>query len=729
MNYGIENGEFGKSREPEEEIFTLAEVNEHIAAGYNIIPLVETINQREDVAAVYERLRGNGESFLLESADPAEHQGRYSFIGINPDAIIRLEDGGMLVNGEAQEFGDPYQFVNDFLGQRSVAPVKDIPPFFGGAAGLFGYDLARMVEPSIGPANEDPLDLPDLALIVPGVTVAFDTYNKRVSIIRNIVVPEDAKPDAIAEIYEEARQSLYETRTKITDPIPTETTERSYGPITFMSNMTKEEYMEAVEKAVKSNINGDTFQVVPSHRLSSDISVDREFAQDVFTRLKQNNPSRYGFLFEFDDFQVTGCSPETLVKVNDGRAECMAIAGTRKRGETEEEDKELAHDLSRDEKERAEHQMLVDLCRNDMNRVCDAMSVEVDPDTHLSVEYYSHVMHLTTKVIGDLKEGTSALTALASIAPAGTLSGAPKISAMRVIDQLEPDKRGFYGGAVGYFNYAGDLDTCIMIRSMVIDKEGTIHIQAGAGVVVDSDPESEFNETMMKAGAQLKAIDEVCNPPELHQQLNGNHTNERRKKIAPQKIGKRILLIDNFDSFTYNIVQYLEQIGADVDVVRNDISSRELFHERPDLLVVSPGPYTPKEAGVSLEAVKYFPEIGIPTLGICLGHQAIAMAFGAEVGLHKSVHGKSSEIEHDNKTIFAGIPSPMQVQRYHSLVAFEKPEMFERSAYIDEEDGQSVIMGLRHRSLPVEGVQFHPESIYTPSGKQLLSNFVLLDRP
>ena len=731
MKHTLENAPQAETEGQPLQILTLGEVQSLVDQEFNVIPLIETIGQRENAGALYERLRGDGPSFLLESADPAEHQGRYSFIGLEPDAVIRLEKEGMMVNGVRHDFEDPYQFVEDFLGQRKVAHFEeDLPPFFGGAAGLFGYDLARYIEPSIGAAKEDPLDLPELALIVPGVTIAIDTYSQTVSIIKNIVVPKDADSDTVEHLYDAARDSIQNTRANITDHVEEKRADPpTYEQMQFASNMTAEEYKDAVKAAIASNVAGDTFQVVPSQRFSSDKTVDRDFAQEVFGRLKQDNPSRYGFLFEFEDFQVTGCSPETLVKVTDGNVECMAIAGTRKRGETKEEDAELTHDLANDEKERAEHYMLVDLCRNDMNTVCDAESVGVDPNTHLAIENYSHVMHMTSRVVGRLREGMSALRALAHIAPAGTLSGAPKISAMQVIDRLEPDKRGFYGGAVGYVNYEGGLDSCIFIRSVLVDREGRVHVQAGAGVVADSVPESELKETYIKAGAPLKAIDEVCNPRQRHQRPNCEKMQSSYRRSQPERIGKRVLLIDNYDSFTFNIRQYLEKIGADVDVVRNDDHPREILHARPDLLVISPGPHTPKEAGISLEAVKYFPELGIPTLGICLGHQALAMAFGGEVGLHRPMHGKTSSMKHDGKTIFTGVTNPMQVMRYHSLVAHTPlPLGLEESASTIEEDGEKVIMAIRHTELPLEGVQFHPESECTPSGMDILANFVLLER-
>lgn len=737
--------------DPEQElqVFSLAEVQNLVKQDYEVIPLVEKIELKESPGAVYERLRGNGPSFMLESAESAEQRGRYSFIGIDPDLVIRLEKDGMMVNGEAQEFTDPYDFVDKLICGRKVAPVSGLPTFFGGAAGLFGYDLARYREPTIGKAKEDKLDLPELALMVPGVTIAFDfeSGKEEVSIIKNILVPPGLDEAGVAAIYDEAVQSVRSVKQQIVSPTDAgEQPRTSYDPLSFSSNMTPEAYKAAVQSAKESAEAGDTFQIVPSQRFSSKETVDSDFALEVFKKLKPANPSRYGFLFEFEDFQATGCSPETLVKVTNGQVEHMAIAGTRKRGKTPEEDAALAKDLQNDPKEIAEHSMLVDLSRNDVNRVCEAESVRVE--IHAEVEKYSHVIHLTSKIVGLLRKGKSALDALGSIAPAGTLSGAPKISAMQEIDKLEPDKRGFYGGAVGYLNYNGDLDSCIFIRSTLVDKQGHVHVQAGAGVVADSDPTKEYEETVMKARAPMHAIEEVCAssdqedeheeavistqghaevyvPKFEHQELSAEGIILPRKpQKRARRLGSTVLLLDNYDSYTHNVRQYLEQLGADVVVLRNDVAEREMIQVNPDFLVVSPGPHTPNEAGLSMKAMSYFPEKGVPSLGICLGHQALIMAFGGEVGHHKAVHGKASEITHDGKTILKDLSMPLKVQRYHSLVGYEPlPAELERSAYVFEDD-QELIMAVRHTEMPAEGVQFHPESYYTPYGMKMLENFL-----
>jgi anthranilate synthase component 1 len=713
------------------QVFGLAEVQALAEQGYGVIPLVERLDQTETAGALYERLRGDGPSFMMESSEIEKDDGHYSFIGLKPDAIIRLEKDGMYVNGEPQDFEDPYEFVDELVTKREVAPVAGLPPMFGGAAGLFSYDLARYREPSIGPAKEDKLELPEMALIVPGITLAIDHYKQQVSIIRNITLDPGMGPEDVASAYGSAVNGLSEAKRSVLEPAPVPAgPSKVYEDLEFESNMSPDEFIQTVVKGKKHAEAGDTFQVVPSQRFSSDKPVDRDFAHAALKKLKRLNPSRYAFIFEFGDFEVAGCSPEMLVKVTGSHIEHMAIAGTRKRGQTEEEDKALADELRNDPKEKAEHSMLVDLSRNDVSRVSVAGSVEVP--VHAAVENHSHVMHMTSKIIGELKKGQSALDALASISPAGTLSGAPKIRAMQIIDEMEPDKRGFYGGAVGFVSPAGNLNSCICIRSLVVDKKGFVHVQAGAGVVADSVPQMELEETFLKAAAPLRAIEALSRSDESRQELLGTE-DDKNEAVNPSSAnshrtaifdGKRALLLDNYDSYTYNLGHYLEAAGVKVEILRNDVSFEELSAVKPDFLVVSPGPGSPEDAGFSIDAMKYFPEKGVPSLGVCLGHQALVMAFGGRILRHKPMHGKASAITHDGQTIFRGLENPLEIQRYHSLVADpDLPDELIASAHFDE-DGQRVVMAVRHTELPAEGVQFHPESFYTATGHQMIRNFV-----
>ena len=376
------------------------------------------------------------------------------------------------------------------------------------------------------------------------------------------------------------------------------------------------------------------------------------------------------------------------------------IAGTRPRAATEEEDRRVEQELLADVKERAEHIMLVDLGRNDVGRVCEFDSVSVDE--LMVIERYSHVMHIVSNVIGTIKPGYDAYDLIRATLPAGTVSGAPKIRAMEIIDELEPDRRGPYAGCVGYFDYSGNLDSCITIRTALC-KKGMAYVQAGGGIVYDSVPVKEYEESVNKSRGVLRAI-------ELARGGIGILADGRQKMI---------LVLDNYDSFTYNLVQYLGELGAELEVVRNDVTTpAEIAAKNPERIVISPGPCTPNEAGISMDLIR---ELGptIPILGVCLGHQAIGQVYGAQVvraGL--PMHGKISEFTHDGRGVFAGIASPMTATRYHSLVIEPSsvPDCLEVSARTDD----GIIMGVRHKEHPVEGVQFHPESILTTDGKETL---------
>jgi anthranilate synthase component 1 len=388
--------------------------------------------------------------------------------------------------------------VADELARYRIAPLEGLPPFAGGAVGLFGYDLVRTAEPSVGPPNEGDVRVPDMALMVSDLMLAFDHLRHEVTVLANVFAAGD-----VDQAYAEAAASIAEVRDRLAEPVPRGRAGR-VDPPEFKSNIGNEGYAAAVERAKEYIRAGDIYQVVPSQRWSADAPVE---AFSVYRGLRTVNPSPYMYFLDFEDFQIAGASPESLVKVTGRRVEQRPIAGTRPRAGTVEEDLALAKELLADEKERAEHVMLVDLGRNDLGRVCDYGSVAVDE--LMGVETYSHVLHIVSQVSGTLRDGVSAMDALEASLPAGTLSGAPKIRAMQIIDELEPVKRGPYGGAVGYLSYTGDLDTCIYIRSALV-ADGRIHVQAGAGIVADSDADYEVRETEAKAGAVMAAIELAC---------------------------------------------------------------------------------------------------------------------------------------------------------------------------------------------------------------------------
>ena len=473
---------------------SLAEVRA-LAGDYNVIPVHETfIDDCQTPVSAFLKLRESGPAFLLESADQGR-VGRYSFIAIRPRKVLRWSLG---------DLGDPYALAAAELGSLKPAPLPDLPPFAGGAVGLFAYDLVRTVEP-LGPPNPDPIGLPDLALMLTDALVAFDHLKHTVTVIANVY-----GDDELEASYRRALETIAELRWRLAGPVPRPpkppSPERTTQPLT--PNMGREQFEANVARIIEYIYAGDAFQVVPSQRWSGPVPVE---AFSIYRGLRAINPSPYMYFLDFGDFEIAGASPEPLITVAGRRVSTRPIAGTRPRGSTSEEDRRIAEELLADPKERAEHVMLVDLGRNDLGRVCAYGSVEVE--SFMAVENYSHVMHIVSSVAGELRDGVGALDALRAVLPAGTLSGAPKVRAMQIIDELEPVKRGGYGGAIGYASYTGDLDTCIYIRTVVI-KDGIAHVQAGGGTVADAKPELEYRESEAKARGVLQAIELAAAQPE-----------------------------------------------------------------------------------------------------------------------------------------------------------------------------------------------------------------------
>ncbi|MDQ3648334.1 MAG: anthranilate synthase component I [Actinomycetota bacterium] len=465
-----------------------------LAAQGNLIPLRHTfIADCETPVSAYLKLRGEGPSFLLESAEQGQRFGRWSFLGIRPRAVIRSDAGRLTVDGSDRSAADPYSAVEEELGRLRLAPVEGLPPLAGGAVGLFGYDLVRQAEPSVGPGNPDELGMPELAVMITDLLVAFDHLRHEVTVIAN--VPAHQLEDG----YAHATATVADVRERLAGPVPRVNATRGEGPL-WRSNLGEEGYAEAVERAKEYIRAGDVYQVVPSQRWSAEAPVE---AFSIYRGLRAINPSPYMYFLDFGDFEIAGASPESLVKVHGRHVAQRPIAGTRPRAATAEEDLQRGRELLADEKERAEHVMLVDLGRNDLGRVCEYGTVTVDE--LMVVETYSHVMHIVSSVSGRLREGVSAMDALRASLPAGTLSGAPKIRAMQIIDELEPVRRGPYGGAIGYLSHTGELDTCIYIRSALV-KDGRVHLQAGGGIVADSEAGYEVRESEAKAGAVMEAV-------------------------------------------------------------------------------------------------------------------------------------------------------------------------------------------------------------------------------
>ena len=449
---------------------------------------------------VFMALRKTGTpSFILESVENRDQWGRYSFIGVNPKKEVKINGTEIEIDGKKQTVENHISYLIEMVNAYQSPVLIDKPKLTGGFIGYFGYDTIRFVEKKLVNVPEDDLNMPECHLCMYDEIMAFDHLTNRVIVIQNVHGDDDLETK-YKSLEPRARQMIEQidnfrmTRKDRTDKKETK----------IISNLTKEEYQAKVEKAKEYIRNGDIFQVVLSQRFEVESEAD---PFDVYRCLRTTNPSPYLYFFDFVDYQIAGASPEMLVSVTNGIVTTKPIAGTVPRGTTKKEDDILVRQLMHDPKEQAEHTMLVDLGRNDVGRVSRFGTVRVD--NFMSVEKYSKVTHLVSDVQGELREDKTALDALMSILPAGTLSGAPKVRAMEIIDELENKKRGLYGGTVGYLAFDGNIDTCIAIRT-VLFKDGKGYVQAGAGIVADSEPEKEYEETKNKALAVINAIKEAA---------------------------------------------------------------------------------------------------------------------------------------------------------------------------------------------------------------------------
>ena len=435
-------------------------------------------------------------TFLFESIAGGERLGRYSFIGLAPEQWFRIRDGVSQTSGTAcfsnAETIDasPVEALRQFVQSAQVETDLDLPPMASGAFGYVGYDMIQYVEP-VEITKPDMLDVPDALLIIPKIVIVFDHIYQEILLIGRVSDDDEAAINALLDDVEARLERLPEPPPK----------DQSPEPVDLVSNTDKARYFDIVEECKAYIKAGDIFQVVPSQRFSAPFS---KRSISFYRALRRLNPSAFMFHINLGDVKLVGSSPEILVRVRDGRVAIRPIAGTRPRSGDVVEDTRRAESLMNDEKEISEHLMLLDLGRNDVGRVAKYGSVEVTEQ--FIVERYSHVMHIVSHVEGDLRDGLDAVDALFAGFPAGTVSGAPKIRAMQIIDEMETHRRGIYGGAVGYFGWNGDLDTCIALRTSVL-KDGQLHIQAGGGVVLDSQPEYEFDETVHKAGALKRAAE------------------------------------------------------------------------------------------------------------------------------------------------------------------------------------------------------------------------------
>ncbi len=492
------------------------EFDKYASQGFNRIPLMrEVLADLDTPLSVYLKLARGPYSYLFESVQGGEKWGRYSIIGLPARTLLRVrdheveieKDGKVIERGTAK---DPLDFVRAFKARYTVPSAPGLPRFTGGLVGYFGYETIRYVEPRLGKmAKPDAVGAPDILLTVSDEVVVFDNLKGKLYVVIHV-------NPAIENAFEKANRRLDELVTKLNESATAPSLARGprLGPIgegvahggkpvtesDFVSAFTQQGFEKAVCKSLEYIRAGDIMQVVLSQRLAIPY---RAAPLDLYRALRTLNPSPYMYFMDLKDFHIVGSSPEILVRLEDGQVTVRPIAGTRPRGKTEGEDKALEQDLLADPKERAEHIMLVDLGRNDVGRVARTGSVKVTDK--MVIERYSHVMHIVSNVVGELKDGMDAVDVLRATFPAGTVSGAPKVRAMEIIEELEPTRRGIYSGAVGYIGWNGNMDTAIAIRTAVI-KDGALYIQAGAGIVADSVPRNEWNETMNKARAIFRAV-------------------------------------------------------------------------------------------------------------------------------------------------------------------------------------------------------------------------------
>ncbi|SUZ91770.1 uncharacterized protein METZ01_LOCUS44624 [marine metagenome] len=475
-----------------------------LAKSGNLIPVYKEILADLDTpVSAYMKIGDGDYSFLLESVEGGEKWARYCFLGCDPAVVVSSKGRNITIdeNGKRQqskiESGTPLSAIKEILARYNPVDVPGLPRFSGGAVGFISYDMVRFFE-DLPEDTADDLNVPDSQFIITDTMLVFDNVSQTIKMVSNAFI----ESDDLDEVYEQTikKIGLLEEKLKTPLKISTQANEEVVQP-KFESNFEKEKFKGAVNKVKQYILEGDAIQVVLSQRLSFDI---KKKAFDIYRALRTVNPSPYMYFLKFGDIEVVGSSPEILVRLEDEKVEVRPIAGTRKRGKNEEEDVALEKDLLQDEKELAEHIMLVDLGRNDLGRVAKISSVEVNES--FTVERYSHVMHIVSNVRGILKEGLDCFDVLEATFPAGTVSGAPKIRAMEIIEEMEPNRRGLYAGAVGYIGFSGNMDTAIAIRTLVV-KEQIAYLGVGAGIVADSVPESEFEETMNKGRALLKAVE------------------------------------------------------------------------------------------------------------------------------------------------------------------------------------------------------------------------------
>jgi len=494
------------------------ETFEKLAKEGNLIPLYrEILADIETPVSVFMKLRDQSYAFLLESVEGGEKWGRYTFLGADPRLIFRVQGAEVVIEEQGKTLrrdhqGNPLKFLKEILQRYSPVSVEGLPRFYGGAVGFLGYEMVNFFE-RLPASTQDDLHTDEAVFLVTDTLILFDRVRHTIKVVACVHIDGE---QSLRTLYQEAVRKIDAMVDLLQTPaIPAHQTSPSPSSLDFAANMTPEAFRKSVGRAKEYIRAGDIIQVVLSQRFAGETHPD---PIDLYRAVRFINPSPYLFFLKMEDTVLIGSSPEVMVRLEEGIVELKPIAGTRPRGNTEQEDRRLADELLEDPKERAEHVMLVDLGRNDLGRIARTGSVQI---TQLMViERYSHVMHIVSSIQAQLDDGLDAFDVLRATFPAGTLTGAPKIRAMEIIDELEPVRRGPYGGAVGYFSFTGNMDFCITIRTIML-KEGKMYLQAGAGVVADSDPRTEYQETINKAAGMRQAVELALSGFEIRQRPYG----------------------------------------------------------------------------------------------------------------------------------------------------------------------------------------------------------------
>lgn len=660
----------------------------------------------------YVRLRAAGHKPLLMGSAGGHPEARWCFLACTPVHELKVESPFCTDSSEAGST----ETRGNVLGHMAAVlrgarfRVHEDAPFTGGWAGFLSYEFARVLEPALT-HRKGPPGVPDALLHLYTDCLVLDRATRTATLH---CADLGGQGGALRERMERIAGNLLRDLVRPRPP--------ALALATWETSLSQDQFMVAVAELRRLIHCGDLFQANLATRFTAPCDAD---PAALYASLEAANPSPFMALLEQPGFAVVSGSPEQLVAVDaaSGAVRSRPIAGTRKRGATPDLDDRMERELLDDAKEQAEHTMLVDLVRNDVAKVSQPGTVRV-PE-RMSVERYRHLMHLVSRVEGTLRPGADAWDAVLALFPGGTVTGAPKVRACQRIHDAEPVSRGLYTGSLGFLSWSGNAGWNILIRTLLL-ADGQATVFAGSGIVADSDPEREWKEANRKARALLDAAEGRTGAGATDRLAEVTPHGSWSPPAPPRQAGKgrRVLVIDNVDSFVHNLADYCALLGAQVRIERNDADWRAAVKEfRPTHILLSPGPGWPDEAGCTPEVVR---ELGgrLPILGVCLGHQAIGAVAGGVVEVHPAgpVHGRAEAVAHDGKGLFRGLPSPFSATRYHSLVV--RDGTLGPDWVVDARLGDGTVMALRHRTAPTFGLQFHPESLCTQGGLELLANFL-----